>query len=87
MLGKLLAAVGGTIIFVLGLMFSLVLLAVLATLGLLAWGYFLWKTRKIRKQMSEVQQGGQVIEGEAILVEERVNQQDILPHETSSKEP
>lgn len=68
-------------------MFSLVLLAVLATLGLLAWGYFLWKTRKIRKQMSEVQQGGQVIEGEAILVEERVNQQDILPHETSSKEP
>ncbi|MFA7280299.1 MAG: hypothetical protein WC100_09390 [Sterolibacterium sp.] len=87
LLGKLLGIVLGTIILILGLMFSLVLLAVVATLGLLAWGYFLWKTRKIRKQMSELHQDGQVIEGEAVIVEEQVKQQNILPHENSNRVP
>lgn len=87
LLGKLLGVVAGTMLLVLGLMFSLVLLVVLAMLGFLAWGYLLWKTRKIRKQMAESQAGGQVIEGEAIIVDEHVVQQNILPHEISSKEP
>jgi hypothetical protein len=87
LLGKLLGVVAGTVLLVLGLMFSLVLLIVLVMLGLLAWGYFLWKTRKIRKQMAEAQQDGQVIEGEAIIVDEHVSQRNILPQEISSKEP
>lgn len=86
LLGKLFGIVAGTIVLILGLMFSVVLLAVLATLGLLAWGYFLWKTRKIRKQMSEAQQGGQVIEGEAVIVEEPGDRQHVLLHHPTNRE-
>ncbi|RLJ62666.1 hypothetical protein [Sulfurisoma sediminicola] len=69
-LGKLLGVVAGAALLVLGVMFSVVLLAVLAVAGLAAWGYFWWKTRKLRRTLRERPPGGQVIEGEAVIVEE-----------------
>ena len=33
------------------LMFSAVFFAVIAVVGLIAWGYLWWKTREVRKQM------------------------------------
>ena len=67
-------------------MFSLVFVAVIAVLGLVAWGYFWWKTRALRRQMQEqmerMQQQGfeppfrqpaadeNVIDGEAVRVDE-----------------
>lgn len=50
---KLLAGVAGAGIFVLALMFSVVLFAVVATVGLAVWGWVWWKTRDLRKQMRE----------------------------------
>lgn len=51
-------------IFALVLMFSLLLFAVILTLGLVAWGYLWWKTREQRKKMRMHPPGGQIIEGE-----------------------
>jgi membrane protein implicated in regulation of membrane protease activity len=83
-LGKALAVVFGTILLVLGFMFSLVLFAVIAVVGLAAFGYFWWKTRALRKAMREqaprTESGGQVIEGEAVIVEEyEASQRPTLP--------
>lgn len=41
------------VVLVLGFMFSLVAFAVLAVGGALAWGYFWWKTRKLRQKLQE----------------------------------
>lgn len=38
---------------IVALMFSAVFFAVVAVLGLIAWGYVWWKTRALRKQMRE----------------------------------
>lgn len=79
-LAKLLAAVGGVVLLVLGFMFSLVVLAVAVVVGLGVWGWFWWKTRKLRQQIKEQMRAqapgkpfptdGTVIEGEAVVVEE-----------------
>jgi hypothetical protein len=76
-LKKLLSLVGGVIILVLGLMFSVVVLIVVVAVGLMVWGFLWWKTREIRRVMREAQSnshpsppGGDVIEGEAVVVEE-----------------
>lgn len=74
-LGKLLT-VG---LLALVLTFSLVVFAIVVVGGLLAWGYLLWKTRKVRRQMREAMQeqmrhpgrsqdeaGGLIIEGEVV---------------------
>ncbi len=45
---------------------SLLVFALLATIGLLVWGYVWWKTRELRRQMRERPPGGRVIEGETI---------------------
>ena len=50
---KLVAGVAGAGIFVLALMFSVVLFAVVATVGLAVWGWVWWKTRDLRRQMRE----------------------------------
>ena len=72
----------GSAMLALGLMFSLLILAVVAVIGVLGFAYFWWKTRALRRhlrqQMAEAQQSGQptqgteegeIIEGE-IIVEE-----------------
>ena len=67
------------------LVFSAVLLAVLAVPGMIAWGYIRWKTRALRKQMrafSERESSrmhersddhDRVFEGEVIRVVESAN--------------
>lgn len=88
-LARLFAAIAGALLLVLGFMFSVVLLAVLAVLGLAAWGYFWWKTRALRQAVRERAQqpaDGAIIEGEAVVVEEyRVGTTGVLPREPGGK--
>jgi hypothetical protein len=70
LLGKVVAVTAGAILLVLGFIFSVLLLAVIAVAGLTAFGYFWWKTRKLRKTMRERSPIGQVIDGEAFVVED-----------------
>lgn len=51
--GKLLTALLSIGLLVLGVMFSLVALAVAAVIGLLFAGWFWWKTRALRKALRE----------------------------------
>ncbi|MCX7146673.1 MAG: hypothetical protein NT042_10840 [Sulfuritalea sp.] len=53
MLRNAFALLTGTILLVLGFMFSVILFAVIAVLGLALWGYVRWKTRKLRRTMQE----------------------------------
>ena len=79
-LQKLLAAVVGLGVLALGLMFSAVLLVAGVVIGLFVWGYLWWKTRELRRAMraarataahrSPPPAGGDIIEGEAVRVEE-----------------
>lgn len=66
LLGKVLAFVTGAVLLVVGVMFSLLVLAVAATAALLILGYVWWNTRELRKQLRERPPGGHVIEGEVI---------------------
>lgn len=61
-----LAFATGAILIVLGVMFSLILVAVIALVALLVFGYVWWKTRDLRRQLRERPPGGRVIEGEVI---------------------
>jgi hypothetical protein len=84
MLRNVLAALTGAILIVLGFMFSLVILTAIAVVGLAVWGYLMWKTRKIRRGMREQAPNGNVIEGEAVVVDVgRTN--NILPDQRSEK--
>ncbi|MDP2822546.1 MAG: hypothetical protein Q8O52_07685 [Sulfuritalea sp.] len=74
------ALLTGAILLILGFMFSVVIFAVVAMLGLAVWGYLWWQTRKLRRAMQEQAPDGQVIDGEAIVVEEhRVRTKNVLP--------
>lgn len=92
-LGKLLALLAGAVLLVLGFMFSVVILAIVAVVGLAAFGWFWWKTRELRRVMreqaaqaaaarAEVIPDGEIIEGEAIVVEEVRRGRVGLPPET-----
>ncbi len=63
--GKVLTFASAAVLLVVAFMFSLLVFAILATGGLLVWGYLWWKTRELRRQMRERPPGGRVIEGEA----------------------
>jgi uncharacterized membrane protein YqiK len=72
-LKKLVTLVSGVVLLLLGLMFSVVILVGVVVVGLLVWGYLWWKTREIRRVMREApvnRQGGDVIEGEAVVVDD-----------------
>ena len=80
--GKVLGVVAGAALLVLGLMFSVVLLAVLVVAGLAAWAWFWWKTRNIRRQLREQpasaysapsDDDGTIIEGEAVRENDRTD--------------
>jgi uncharacterized protein YneF (UPF0154 family) len=47
-------------------MVSVVALAVVCVIVLLAVGYLWWKTRDLRRQLRENPPGGRVIEGDAV---------------------
>lgn len=70
MLKNLLAAVAGVIALILGVMFSVILLAVFTVIAVAALAFFWWKTRKLRKTVRQHPPSGIVIEGEAIVVED-----------------
>ena len=50
----------------LGLMFFLLILVAILTVGAMAWGYLWWKTRDLRKQFPNHSLGDEVIKGEVI---------------------
>ena len=80
MLKNLLAVVAGVIALILGVMFSVILLAVFTVIAVAALTFFWWKTRKLRKTMRAQPQGGIVIEGEAVVVEDvPAPGQNVLP--------
>jgi Flp pilus assembly protein TadB len=70
LLGKVLTFASAVVLLVVAFMFSLLVFALLVTVGLLVWGYLWWKTRELRRQMRERPPGGHVIEGEAIRDDE-----------------
>ena len=53
LLGTVLTVVGGAILLVVGFMFSLLALAVVAVVGSLGLGYMWWKTRALRRHLRE----------------------------------
>ena len=73
-LKNLLAVVAGVIALILGVLFSVILLAVFCVIAVAALTFFWWKTRNLRKTMRDKAharpQGGIVIEGEAVVVED-----------------
>lgn len=79
---NVLALLTGAILLILGFLFSVVVLAVIAVLGLAVGGYLWWKTRTLRRAMREQAPYGQVIDGEAVVVEEhRVRTENALPRD------
>jgi len=64
-LGKALGVALGAALLVATFMLSMIVFAVLAVIGVLAWTYLWWKTRDLRRQMREHPAGGHVIDGEA----------------------
>ena len=89
MLRTLPALLVGAVLLVLGVLFGLVLLVVLAVLGLGVWAWLWWKTRTLRRAArdaaSAAPTGGQIIEGEAVVVEEdRVSVGQALPRAPSA---
>lgn len=81
-LAKLFTALIGVVLLVFGAVFSLVVLTVALVVGLAVWGWFWWQTRELRRQLDEQMREnaaptsspsqGQIIEGEAVVVEEEV---------------
>ncbi len=69
-LRNIFALLTGAILLAVGFVFSAILFAVIAVLGLALWGYAWWKTRKLRRAMQEQAPSGHVIDGEAVVVEE-----------------
>ncbi len=76
---KLLTVVVGLGILALGLIFSAVILVAGVVAGLIVLGYLWWRTRELRRVMRKAQStasrsppssGGEVIEGEAVRVED-----------------
>lgn len=76
LLGRVIGVLAGALLLVAGLFFSVILLATVAVLGVLAVGYFWWKTRALRQQLRDMppmhtpasEETGTVYEGESIRV-------------------
>jgi Flp pilus assembly protein TadB len=66
LLGRVTAVILGIALLILAFMFSLVVLVVAVTGGLLAWAYLWWKSRKLRQQIHKQPGNVRIIEGEVI---------------------
>ena len=53
LLSTILTVVAGAALLVVGFIFSLVILAVVAVVGLMVWAWFWWKTRALRSHLGE----------------------------------
>lgn len=67
---KVLTSLLGIALVILGIMFSVVVIPVIAVTGALALGYVYWRTRALRKAMAQARAESNVIEGEAVVVRE-----------------
>ena len=74
-LQKALGLLLGLATLALGVMFSVILIPLLALLAVIGGGYFLWKTRALRKAMADIrmQHDDGIIEGEAVVVREHLD--------------
>jgi len=80
MLRNLLSLLIGIVFLILGVIFSVVALAIVAILGLAFWAYLTWKKRKLGSVLKQQTMDDQVIEGEATIVEDDVSRTDrVLP--------
>lgn len=80
MLRNLLSLLIGIVFLILGVIFSVVALAIVAILGLAFWAYLTWKKRKLGSVLKQQTMDDQVIEGEATIVEDDVSPTDtVLP--------
>lgn len=75
---KLATLVTGAILLIVGLMFSLVLVGVIALAGIVLWGYLWWQTRKLRRQVPPYTASGDIIEGEAVVVHDNSTEHEII---------
>lgn len=66
LVSRIAASVIGAIALFVVFMFSVVALAVVSVIILIAVGYLWWKTRDLRRQLRENPPDGRVIEGDAI---------------------
>ena len=69
LLTRILAVVIGLALFVGAFLFSVVLFAAAFAVGVLVWGYVLWKTRHLRRQAPQRMDDRDVIEGTVISSE------------------
>jgi hypothetical protein len=65
LLGRVAAAIVGAIALVVAFMFSVVALAVVSVIIVIAVGYLWWKTRDLRRHLRENPPGGRVIDGDS----------------------
>lgn len=65
-LGRVLTFGTGAVLLVVGLVFSLLVLALAATASALIIGLLWWKTRSQRRQMRDARAGGRIIDGESV---------------------
>ena len=63
-LGKALALAAAAVLLIVAFAFSVVLLAVIGLGAVMIWGYLLWRTRDLQRQLHEYPPRGRVIEGE-----------------------
>jgi hypothetical protein len=66
LLGNAVAFALSVVLLAAAFMLSVIVFAVVASGGLLVWGYLWWRTRHLRKGMREQPPEGRVIEGEVI---------------------
>ncbi len=92
-IGRVLALIAGAILLALGVMFSLVLVAGIAVVALAFGAWAFWKTRHLRKALREAQAmrrpapDGDIIEGEAVVVDAAVVEGVIVDEHQAGERP
>lgn len=97
LLQRIAGAFVGLALFVAAFVFASVVLAVVATVGLVLWGWLWWRTRDLRRAAAARQEamgrgqagragegGGTVVEGEVIREETRIERRPGMPDDDGS---